>query len=353
MDQNELVISDIESEDYDLTRKQLARRRRLAEELLNTPTNRGVQAGHAFAASGADPGAFLSRAAGMINQRGIDSEEAALSQRERQAQDAILSSIPASGPERQAAQMRAMTQIPSLRDAIKLQMAGDRATSEAEARKAEKEANAIARREDLAIRLGSEAEMKREGWQAQKDLRQIPTVHVTNSGGGGSNDLDRQIKEERLRQMKEGKPVVAKPLTQKDRDLQRGFLNLDSALTTYDKLLDSYDMQGRAAISPTQRAALETAFTDVQMGMKSLYELGAPQAGDMKLLEQSFRNPTSIEGSLRGATFGKDQYKAKVKQLRTLLGTAKANFEAQTGKETPEAAVAPTEKKRIKFSELP
>jgi hypothetical protein len=124
-------IPDIESEDYDLARKQLARRRKLAEELLNTPFNKGVQTGSTFTAARADPGAFLSRAAGQINQNRIDSEETALSQRERQAQDAILSSIPELGsPERQQAQHKAALRMPSLRGMIESQMAGDTRTQD-------------------------------------------------------------------------------------------------------------------------------------------------------------------------------------------------------------------------------
>ena len=51
---------------------------REAAQQQATPFNQGVRAGHAFAASGADPGAFLSRAAGRINQQRAEQERMAL-----------------------------------------------------------------------------------------------------------------------------------------------------------------------------------------------------------------------------------------------------------------------------------
>ena len=84
---------------------------------------------------------------------------------------------------------------------------------------AKAELDRIARREDLAIKLGSDAEMKREHDAAQLKLRETPIVQRFEGGargaGGSTADIDRQIKEERLRQMREGKPPAAdKPLTE-------------------------------------------------------------------------------------------------------------------------------------------
>jgi hypothetical protein len=112
---------------------------------------------------------------------------------------------------------------------------------------------------------------------------------------------------------------------------------MEKSLNNYESMLADYDPQSAAAISPTKRAALESAYTDLQMKIKTLYELGAPQAGDMKLLEQSLANPTSIKGTLSGAAFGKEPILAKTNQIRTLLDNSRDSFDSQLGVESPRA----------------
>jgi hypothetical protein len=53
---------------------------------------------------------------------------------------------------------------------------------------------------------------------------------------------------------------------------------------------------------------------------------------------------------LRGAAFGSEPFKARLVETKKLLRNSQTNFEKQMGKETPEAAVAPTEKQRLKFN---
>lgn len=146
------------------------------------------------------------------------------------------------------------------------------------------------------------------------------------------------------------KTAQVKPLTPKQKETQRGFTDLEKSLDHYESMLQSYDPQSGQALSPTSRAALESAFTDVQMKMKNLYELGAPQAGDLRLLEQSLANPTSIKGTLSGVAFGSGPMLAKTGELRTLLENSRESFDSQMGVTSPRAERKPAQSASGKVS---
>lgn len=130
-------------------------------------------------------------------------------------------------------------------------------------------------------------------------------------------------------------PSRTKALTPKQLETQRGYIDLEKSLNNYDQMLRTYDPQGKTAASPTERAAIESAYTDLMMKIKTLYELGAPQAGDLKLLEQSLSNPTSLGGTIKGIVTGRDPFLAKNKEIRKLLGNSQASFDEQMGVTTP------------------
>ena len=112
----------------------------------------------------------------MINQHRIDAEENAVSQRERQAQDAILSSIPASGPERQQAQYRAALQMPSLRGMIEQQMGQD-------TRSADRADERAWRTEQAEANRIESGEQKAADRVAREELRATPTVQIIQKDG--------------------------------------------------------------------------------------------------------------------------------------------------------------------------
>jgi hypothetical protein len=200
-------------QDFDVARQQLARRRKLAEQLLATriePTAT-LQGGRAM--FGAGPGGTVSQAidqfSGRLQQPQLDAEEQTLASQEAQQANQILSSIPSAGsPDRQQALLNAGNKFPSLRNSISALLAADE-------RSALRESDNIARREDLAIRLGAEAEMKREHDKAAIELRKTPIVQEYRGGAGGGKkdnpnaDLDRQIKQARLDNLKNPKPVAS------------------------------------------------------------------------------------------------------------------------------------------------
>ena len=169
MDPNTIEAPDqfADPEQFSLERAKLARRRKIAEQLLATPieTIPGQMVSGFYVAP--NPGEYFNQAMQKVfaarDSNRLDEEEQALARREAQASRQMLSSIPANaGPERLQAQVEAM-RYPSLRESIRAQMLGDEATAKRDLTKEEKEADRLARREDLAIRLGSEAEMKQIG----------------------------------------------------------------------------------------------------------------------------------------------------------------------------------------------
>jgi len=235
----------------------------------------------------------------------------------------------------------------SERDAIKAQMLGD----EYQAKRLEASEQAAANRalkEQEMIDRGAQRAADR---QAREDLKRTPTVIVHSGGGSGSRGGIKAPSGYRYNEDGTAlEPIPGgpadksgnKPLTAKQLETQRGFMDLESSIGNYEKLLGGYDPRGGTAIDPATRAALEGAYTDVQMKLKTLYELGAPQAGDLKLLSQSIPNPVDMWGTARGVAFGSAPFKAKLNETKKLLSASRTNFETQMGKETP-AAAAPVE----------
>lgn len=336
--------------DFDIQRQQLARRRKIAEEMMATRMPEARMQGNYAILPGAGNtlDAGLNRILGNWQKPQIDAEEMQNRMAEKDASDLMLSDIPTSGPERTQAQIRAATRMPSLRDAIKMQMVGDEAEANRQFKQQEAEATRLEKSEQEAANRVLKAEEGEANRQNRLDARAVPTVHITTGGGRGGVKAPsgyRYNEDGTALEPIPGGPADkkpgSKPLTAKQLETQRGFMDLESSVANYEQLLDAYDFQGKTAIDPAKRAALEGAYTDVQMKMKTLYELGAPQAGDLKLLSQGIPSPVDLQGTLRGAAFGSSPFKAKLGETRKLLNSSRANFETQFGKATPEAAQPP------------
>ena len=119
---------------------------------------------------------------------------------------------------------------------------------------------------------------------------------------------------------------------------QQALMNLESGLNAYNALLDKFDPQSADAGTPAKRAELGTAFTDMQMRLKEAYELGAITGPDMAILENALSDPTSLKGTLKGAAFGRDPFKAQTGQVGKVLNRLKGNFESQYNTTIPVAA---------------
>lgn len=334
---------------FKLEAAKLARRRQLARSLIQqaaSPAEQGGYQGGKVFMVGSPLGQIARTIGGQYMQSETDDAAKALQERMQAAQaDWQAQYNAATDPAAKQAALVEGRNRGVRTDLEKSFYELDARQNEAEAARqlkaqdiaAEKEAQRLARAQDREDKQAFQAEQN----QLYKRTADQLSAAVGRSGGSSKDpediELDRELKRARLDAMK-SKGKEGKPLTAKQLETQRGFMDMESSLDNYEKMLNSYDPRGSSAASPAARAALEGAYTDVQMKLKTLYELGAPQAGDLKLLSQSIPNPTDLGGTLRGAAFGSAPFKAKLGETKKLLNTSRANFETQLGKETPEAA---------------
>lgn len=172
----------LDPEVFNLERAKLERRRKLAQELLQTqaPGIRQI-GGWAVGPTGGEIfNAGIRQTLGNYSMNKADEEEAALAAREAAASKQLLSAIPAEGKERITAQANAM-RFPSLREAIKAQMLGD----EYEAKRIEAGEQAAANRVEKEADRIDRGEQRAADRQAREDLKRTPTVIVHGGGGRG------------------------------------------------------------------------------------------------------------------------------------------------------------------------
>jgi hypothetical protein len=356
----------------------LARRRALAESLvkqgMSNDIGEGYHGGQVYVV-GNPLGNIASSIGGAITNRMADRDQQEYNQREDEATRSVLTRLGTPGmkeqfgpppegkdnmprqpltPEEESARRLGIygegMAVPSLRKVIEAQLGQELdypRQRETEKAKATIEANRLeAQDKRQAALFAQQGELLDKRIAGQKDLKQMPTIHISQGGGRGGvkapagyrYNEDGTALEPIPGGPKDPSAQAPKPLTPKQLETQRGFMDLNSSLDTYENALKTYDFRGKSALDPAARAALEGAYTDLQMKLKTLYELGAPQAGDLKLLEQSLSNPVSTFGTAKGVAFGVEPHKAKVGQIRNLLTNSQKNFETQLGKPTPEAA---------------
>lgn len=205
---------------------------REAAQQQATPFNKGVHAGNAFAASGADPGAFLSRAAGRINQQRAEQERMALGAEQQRRYGDLSRQLNTPGevdytdpnsmvadnarrmelagqmgnlnlPQAQRMAQAYLTKGVNFPETIaKLQMGaverGEQNAMKLREIEAQKERDRVSREEMQKDRFAQQEAMARLG----AALRPAPV---------GPSELDIALKEERLKKMREEKP--AKPPT--------------------------------------------------------------------------------------------------------------------------------------------
>lgn len=368
-----------QNEDFAAIHEKLARRRQLAEELvkqgMSQDIGQGYQGGRVYAV-GNPLGNIAQSIGGTLLNRMADRDQADLNQRENEATSNVLTRLGTPGmkeqfgpppegkdnmpqqpltPEEESARRLGVygegMAIPSLRKVIEAQLGQELDYPRQRETEKFKQNMETARQEAQdkrqAALFAQQGELLDKRIAGQKDLRAMPTIHISQGGGRGGvkapagyryNEDGTALEPIPGGPKDPNAPQAAKPLTPKQLETQRGFMDLKSSLDTYENALNTYDFRGKSALDPAARAALEGAYTDLQMKLKTLYELGAPQAGDLKLLEQSLSNPVSAFGTAKGVAFGVEPHKAKVGQIRNLLTNSQKNFETQLGKPTPEAA---------------
>lgn len=238
--------------DFKVRQDQLARRRKLAEQLVQSAMQgdggQGYHGGRVYAV-GNQLGNVVSSIAGTMLGNQLDQQQQDLAARQREYNEQVLQGIPAEGPERQQAQLRAM-QNPSLRDIIKAQMGID----ENEAKRIEAGEQAAANRVETA----AEKEANREFLKQQKeldrqnrlDIRQTPTIHISQGGGGSRQGAT---------SAPDGKPLSAAQ--------EKSALELGSNRSTLQMLSDTFKDEYAGDL----RSTLQRKFGEVAGG-------AAPQA---------------------------------------------------------------------------
>lgn len=122
--------------------------------------------------------------------------------------------------------------------------------------------------------------------------------------------------------MVNGQPMMGKSAEpQKFKDTRYTLNQLGDA--TKDYLAELKDVDVRTLNPLSQKAAdLQTKFTNVQMQVKGLYELGAITGPDLKLLNQAITNPNSLMGRVRGG----DTLQGQVKVMDDIIRRSEKNL---------------------------
>lgn len=161
----------------------LARRRQLAKSLIDKSLNTDGQMVSGFYVPKSPWQNALEGAAGGYFEADANTQGKDLAAQQARQQNELLTSIPTEGPERQAAQIRAM-QNPSLRDVIKAQMGVDEHEQTRQFRQQEAEAARLEKSEQEAANRVARSEEKEADRQNQRALRAMPTQHINISSGG-------------------------------------------------------------------------------------------------------------------------------------------------------------------------
>lgn len=365
-----------------------------------TPFNKGVNTGQAYAMSGADPGAFLSRAAGMLNQRNAEGKMGELNKAQQLKFASLLRElgtpgtvakeqlVQGQGPLLQPPTETVQTPMSPLEDsrrrmdvygrmsmlpmAAKMAQKGMESEMDMPERMALRDQQ-IAAAKDAQDRAIADKRETRE-WQAGQNeiykrtaAQQTAQLAVALAAKGGSGPRDRysvqtgpdnQMYRVNLEtgqatpisigsalpnaigaaQPGAGLTKPKPPMSTKAQDVQRGLQNLESGISAYQQLLQSYDPASKDALTDEKRASIGSAFTDLQMRMKEAYELGAITGPDMQVLQSAITDPTSAWGMARGAVGGRKPFEAQIKQQQAALGRSKKNFEQQYGVVLPPPA---------------
>jgi len=255
---------------YDAERLKLARRRKIAEALIATEAPGMVGNGNGiYAMSGplGGVGAALSRGVGKYEMNLADELETRLGQRERADQAKLLSSIPASGPERQQAQYNAALRMPSLRGMIEHQLSADARSQDRAAERTWRTEQAEANRIESGEQKAADRVAREENILTRA---QTPNVNVSVAAPRDAEMVE--LKKDMLRAQiqgamdKHGKPDPKATQANKDAaDVERlaaqaapliGVATGSGAGAVYDKALALIGKSSESADAAAQLASL-------------------------------------------------------------------------------------------------
>ena len=307
-------------EQFSLERAKLARRRKIAEQLLAQPIEArpGQMVGGFYVAP--NPGEYFNAAMQKVlaarDSNRLDEEEQALARKEAELSSKMLSTIPAEGPERLQAQVAAMRN-PSIRESIKAQMMGD----EAQAKRIELGEQKAA---DRAFREAEDAKYKRTLQEAIA-LKQAPSV-VIHQGGAGKDPedvaLDRQLKQARINALANPRPIASERKASLAQDELVG--KIDSALEALNAAPDSI---GLKTLIPG--IALNRYDPEGVMARSAVAELSAEKAHELYGAAFTAAERQRANQFLPAAGDNLETITAKLANMRKLAVAARARASGQ------------------------
>jgi hypothetical protein len=117
-----------------------------------------------------------------------------------------------------------------------------------------------------------------------------------------------------------------------------GTLKLDQVNSSIQNYISKLKEHGAQVIPSGNKLTLQTAYRDLLLEMKELYNLGVLNGPDLMIMEQVMIDPTSIRASVYEAFGGKEVFDGQIAQLEEKLNGAKDRWNAQY---QPGAALRP------------
>jgi hypothetical protein len=178
----------------------------------------------------------------------------------------------------------------------------------------------------------------------QENLQRLTekTPLVQNIVGGGSDAVNFWSDEEKAQAglpldaavytNSKGEPKILDP-GKEQRASQKVINQTNDALTQYKAKLDQY---GAKFIPGADTAELESAYANLMLEAKELYNLGVLQKADMEVINAVMEDPTSMKAQL----YGKEGLKGQLQIFETKIEDAKKRHAEQFGAEAAPGAPA-------------
>lgn len=119
------------------------------------------------------------------------------------------------------------------------------------------------------------------------------------------------------------------PAEKEQKAAERNVNMLEDSVDRYEKLLDK---TGAEIIPGKEQSELSTAYTDVMMQLKELWNLGVLQGADFEIMARAITDPTSFRGKAIELFGGVDALKGQLDVIRQKMKAAKGSAGMLSGK---------------------
>lgn len=129
--------------------------------------------------------------------------------------------------------------------------------------------------------------------------------------------------------MKGVEPIPGSPAEKETRKEEYKLGGVGSALDRYRNVLKKH---GAEIMPGAAKSELQTAYFDLMMEMKELFNLGVLQGPDLEIMQQTLTNPVTTEGKWLEMTGGMEAFEGQLALVDQKLSEARARAKALTGK---------------------